>query len=90
MPEKLLLAPLSPAEVKLLEDHLKEWSTWRQSQDPDTTAQSWDEFINKSRRKAEWVAGLSAEIDDWEALHQIQLELQDRLAGYAHGGQTRQ
>lgn len=82
MTEKLLIAP---SEAEVLTDHLKEWGHWRQTADGD-----WDRFIEKSRQKAEWKAGLAAEIDHWESLHALQRALTDQLTGMTYRGHTRQ
>lgn len=87
MTEKLLIAP---PEVEVLADHLNEWSRWRQTADQATADQDWDRFIEKSRQKAQWEAGLATEIDHWESLHAIQMALMDNLAGTTHRGHTRQ
>ncbi|MFC6275563.1 hypothetical protein ACFQET_08565 [Levilactobacillus tangyuanensis] len=78
MTENIVLAP--PAALELAK-HLDEWSKWRQTKDPLTADRDWQRFIAKSRDKAEWEAGLAVEIDRWEALHAIQLTLEDSLLG---------
>ncbi|WP_125584131.1 hypothetical protein [Levilactobacillus cerevisiae] len=87
MTENLVLAPPEALE---LAHHLDEWAKWRQTQDQTTADIDWERFIAKSREKAQWQAGLATEIDHWENLHAIQLELEDRLAGTTSGGHTRQ
>ncbi|MFC6289976.1 hypothetical protein [Levilactobacillus angrenensis] len=87
MTENLVLAPPAARE---LAHHLDEWAKWRQTNDQTTADIDWDRFIAKSREKAQWQAGLAAEIDHWENLHAIQLALEDKLAGTTAGGHTRQ
>ncbi len=70
MTEKLLIAP---PEAEVLADHLNEWTHWRQTADRTTADSDWDRFIEKSRQKAEWEAGLATEIDHWESLHALQM-----------------
>jgi len=81
---------LAPPEALELAKHLDEWAKWRQTHDRTTADMDWDQFISKSREKAQWQAGLATEIDHWESLHAIQLALTDNLMGTAHGGHTRQ
>lgn len=87
MTEKLLIAP---PEAEVLAEHLNEWAHWRQAADQTTADQDWDRFIEKSRKKAQWEAGLATEIDHWESLHAIQMALMDNLAGTTYRGHTRQ
>lgn len=87
MTENLVLAPPEALE---LAHHLDEWAKWRQTNDRTTADRDWDRFIAKSREKAQWQAGLATEIDHWENLHAIQMELTERLAGTTNGGHTRQ
>lgn len=87
MTEKLLIAP---PEAEALADHLNEWTHWRQTADRTTADSDWDRFIEKSRQKAEWEAGLAAEIDHWESLHALQMALTDNIAGTTYRGHTRQ
>ncbi|GEO68057.1 hypothetical protein [Levilactobacillus spicheri] len=87
MTENLLL---NTQDSRELLQHLDEWQRWRQYQDPMTADMHWDRFIEKSREKAAWQAGLATEIDHWESLQAIHRALQDQLVGAAHGGQTPQ
>ncbi|CAJ1230016.1 hypothetical protein [Levilactobacillus zymae] len=82
---------LAPPEARELAHHLDEWRKWRQSADDLTADPNWDRFIEKSREKAQWQAGLATEIDRWESLHAIHLALEEQLGGVTHaGGHTRQ
>ncbi|AKP64600.1 hypothetical protein FC99_GL000865 [Levilactobacillus koreensis JCM 16448] len=87
MTENLVLAPPEALE---LAKHLDEWAKWRQTTDRTTADMDWDRFIENSREKAEWQAGLATEIEHWENLHAIQMALQDNLVGMTAGGHTRQ
>lgn len=87
MTENMVLAPPEALE---LAKHLDEWAKWRQTVDRTTADLDWNQFIEKSREKAEWEAGLAAEIAHWESLHAIQMVLTDNLSGVTHGGHTRQ
>lgn len=82
---------LAPPQARELAHHLDEWCKWRQSSDELTVDANWERFIEKSREKAQWQAGLAAEIDRWENLHAIHLALAEQLGGLTHAGsQTRQ
>jgi len=87
MTEKLLIAP---PEAEVLADHLNEWTHWRQTADRTTADSDWDRFIEKSRQKAEWEAGLAAEIDHWESHHSLHMSVTDNIAGNTYRGHTRQ
>ena len=75
MTDKLLIAP---PEAEILAEHLNEWAQWRQTADTTTADRDWDRFIEKSRQKAQWEAGLATEIDHWESLHALQMALADK------------
>lgn len=77
---------LTPPEADQLIAHLEAWQKWRQRVDDLTADNDWDQFIVKSREKAQWQAGLAADIDRWENLHAIQLALEERLGGSTHRG----
>ena len=87
MTDKLLIAP---PQAKILAEHLNEWAQWRQTADATTADRDWDRFIEKSRQKAQWEAGLATEIDHWESLHALQMALTDNLVGTTYRGHTRQ
>ncbi|QMU08551.1 hypothetical protein [Levilactobacillus suantsaii] len=71
---------LPPATAQLLVQHLSAWAQWQRTRDPLTAAASWDQFIAKSRDKAQWEGGMTTEIDQWEALHDLLVTLETDLA----------
>ena len=67
-------------ELQTLARHLTEWKRWRQYQDSATADKHWDRFIEKSREKAQWQAGLATEVDHWVELHDLHQSLMATLS----------